>query len=114
MLRITPKLVAATWDYLREVLPLRAPPADEIRIVCNKNRNILAEWAHRSGAEFRLTVNITDTGALAELIRLLAHEMVHAHQTMTGEETRGEHNADFYRLWRICARRCGWDERRTT
>ena len=112
MLRITPKLVAATWDYLREVLPLRAPPADGVRIVCNRNRKILAEWSHYDGARFQITVNVTDTGALAELVRLVAHEMVHAHQTLSGGETRGIHNAEFYRLWRKCARRCGWDEKR--
>jgi hypothetical protein len=114
MLKITPEVVAATWDYLAVILPLKVPPSDDVRIVCNRNRKILAEWSHCNGASFQVTVNVAKTGALAELVRLVAHEMIHAHQTLAGSETKGQHNADFYRLWRLCARRCGWDEKRTT
>ena len=118
-MKITPALVACTWDFLRGVFPfLRAPPADDVAIVCNKRQDVLGEWRvdYPTGkpARYRLTITTCATSALAELIRLVAHEMVHAHQTVTNTDTISEHNAEFYRIWRRCAQAAGWDTKRIT
>ena len=118
-MKITPALVACTWDYLRGVFPfLRAPPADDVAIVCNKRQDVLGEWRvdYPTGkpVRYRLTITTHSTSALAEFIRLLTHEMIHAHQTSVGTDSPSEHNKEFYKLWRRCAQAAGWDAKRIT
>ena len=115
-MRVTPAIVESTWDWLRSVFTfLRAPPSSEIRIVCNKRADVLGEWRvdyPPNGPRYTLTISIIGTGALDDLTRLLVHEMLHAHQTVCNSDSGAQHNAEFSRLWRKCARLAVWDEKR--
>ena len=113
---MTPAIVESTWDWLRCVFPfLHAPHSSEIRIECNKRADVLGEWRvdyPQNGHRYTLTISIIGTDALDALTRLLVHEMIHAHQTVRNSDSGSQHNAEFYRLWRKCARLAVWDEKR--
>ena len=116
-MKITPGAVEATWRYIAALCPfLTLPDVDRVKIVCHRKRGILGEWVvhyHTDGHEtYVLNINYYDTETLDNLLRLVAHEAIHAHQTMTGTDTKGQHNAAFHATWRRVARMFLWDGRR--
>ena len=106
MLKLTPHMLAAGYEYLRTTPPFvrwKLPPADEVQFRVSRKTSRFGEY-WTEGEEHVISVSDLSTGHTATLLTTLAHEMVHLHQHVTKTETKGAvHNAQFRRLAaRIC------------
>lgn len=92
---LTPDLMAAAYDYLRESKPFRAwrlPKSDEVEFHVTRHRDIFGDHM-MVGEKHVIRASATNVGTTAALMRVMAHEMIHAHCDRRG--VRGEHGKDF-------------------
>ena len=107
-LRLTPTLLSLTYDVLRETLPFklwRLPASDEVEfIVARTRKHAGAHTTYVRTREHVIEVSEKCVGHIDTLIRVMAHEMVHAAQAQARSTTpNAEHNKDFQkRAKRVC------------
>jgi hypothetical protein len=103
-LRLTPDLLAAGYDFLRETTPFkgwRLPPADEVGFHVVRDPKMFADCGMEDGTLI-IRVSEAKNGHTATLLSTLAHEMIHCRQFLTGDS--GNHNVTFKRLAKsVCA-----------
>lgn len=111
-LALTPSRIAAVYAMLREMPPFcrwKLPAPSEVKFgVIRTDRWYADHGCH--GGRHVIRVSQAKHHTLDGLVRTVAHEVIHMHQSMRGTETKGaEHNAEFRR---IAARVCqihAWD-----
>lgn len=95
LFHLTPDLMAAAYDYLRTSRPFsawRLPDADEVEFHVTRHKEILGDHAMHGGKHV-IRCSATNIGTTDMLMRIMAHEMIHAHCDRRG--VRGEHGRDF-------------------
>lgn len=110
-LRLTPDLLAAGYDFLRETQPFRGwrlPPADEVGFHVIRAPGFFADCGWEHGVPI-IRVSERKNGHTITVLSTLAHEMCHVRQFMTGDSAN--HNAMFRRLARSVCRAHGFDIR---
>ena len=96
MLHPTPEMLAAAYELLRATPPLRGwrlPPADEVEFRVTRTR-------HQGAFNPPATISISAkrVATLDRLIVVMAHEMVHLHEHVTGCPGDAEHGHVFRRM----------------
>lgn len=92
---LTPDLMAGAYDYLRGSRPFsswRLPKSDEVEFHVTKHKEILGDH-NLIGERHVIRGSATNIGTTDMLMRVMAHEMIHAHCDRRG--VRGEHGKDF-------------------
>jgi hypothetical protein len=113
-LHLTPEMLAAAYEYLRTTPPFRRwglPEADEIEFVVTQVLKPQAAYEkYRHVNEHRISVSNARIGTSANLIDVMAHEMIHLYQEIKKTTTGNtEHNAEFDRLAKLVCRHHGFD-----
>lgn len=117
-MHVTPQSIAAAYTFLRDTYaPFRClPPADAVEFHATQHRDRYGDWSqwmdgYRDNAHI-IRVSSELIGSCGMLLAITAHEMVHAVQAIKKTYSHNaEHNADFNRRKRACARFYGWDEK---
>ena len=114
-LRITPEMLAASYEFLRVSAPFRAwglPDADEVEFHVIAARDRRGHYCRGVSARHRIAVSSANVGHSETLLRTVAHEMLHLYQNERCSETpNAEHNAEFRRFARIICLHHGFDPR---
>lgn len=114
-LPLTKEMLAAAYEYLCLTPPFvrwNLPESEDVKFSVGKLRGRFAEYQWDGKCHtIKLASNAiayTDT-----LMRMLAHEMIHAHLEQTGMESRAEsadiHNAAFRKFAAQACKFHGWD-----
>lgn len=105
-LRLTPDMLAAGYDFLRETEPFKAwklPPAEEVGFAVLRTKRHFADFGVENGVPM-IRVSEGRHGHIATLLGSIAHEMIHLHQWRKRLDRGGDHNQDFHRrAARVCA-----------
>ncbi len=104
MLRLTPDMLAAGYDFLRTSDPFRSwrlPHSDEMGFHVVRDPGLSADFGTERGMPF-IRVSEASNGHSATLLATLAHEMIHLRQHLTGDR---EHHGPRFRCMaaRVCA-----------
>jgi len=104
-LRLTPDLLAAGYDYLRQTEPFkgwRLPEAEGIGFAVIADHKVYADFGTLNDTPI-IRVSTAKNGHTLTILATLGHEMVHLYQWLHGLDRGGEHNADFWkRAKRVC------------
>lgn len=112
-LPLTPELLAAGYDFLREAKPFKGwklPPAEEIgfHVIGAKDYHGVTCYDTLDPAgTFIIKVSAAKNGHIATVLATLSHEMIHCRQVLVGDS--GNHNAMFDRLAKQVCRLHGFD-----
>ena len=115
MLPLTPDMVAAVYECLRQMPPFskwRLPPADEVEFEVTSRHNTMGEYTRYVRTdEHILIISSLTVGHFATLANVVSHEMVHLKQAIDKTEPArvGAHNAEFRRLAKQVCTLHGWD-----
>lgn len=106
---LTPERLAATYDYLRVWPPFSRwalPDSDAVRFRTTERKDVCGQF---TPAPLEIMVSTALHWQIENLMKTVAHEMVHLHQHLRGTETRSQHNGEFKRLSYSICKRYGWD-----
>ncbi len=106
-LPITPELLEATYDFLRQTPPFkswRLPPGDEVKFGVMRKVDTRGDHEHRNG-QHMIRVSSANTGCTDALLRVMAHEMVH----VGCPRERAMHGVAFLKRARAVCRYHGFD-----
>jgi hypothetical protein len=107
-LRLTPDMLAASYEYLRACPPFKTwglPEADDIAFSVTRHKDRFSHMVgeHRS-PNAEIAVSEHKVGCTRVLMESMAHEMIHLHQHRKKLDRGGHHNADFQRrAKRVCS-----------
>ena len=104
-------MLAAAYDFLRETPPYRAwklPPSSALRFRVARDRTVHG-WFEPKKSGLWIAVSTAGAGHTDTVLRVVAHEMIHLHQHITGAEGRVDHNEQFKRLAQRVCKLHGWD-----
>lgn len=107
-LRLTPDMLAAAYDFLRETQPFKGwklPESDDVAFSVTRHKD---RFSHMQGEQrsqnAEIAVSEVKVGCTRVLMEAMAHEMVHLHQHLKKLDRGGHHNTDFRRrAARVCA-----------
>ncbi len=110
-LRMTPEMVAASYDYLNVTRPYTGwnlPSSEDVtfRVVSTPN---LRGWYRLIKGHHVIAVSRRNVGSTLNLMRVVAHEMLHLYLRETGMENGSMHSAAFVKLGAVICREHGWD-----
>lgn len=108
-LRLTPDILAAGYEFLRETKPFRGwrlPPSDEVAFHVVRDPKIHADFGVEKG-EPVIRVSENGAGHTVTLLAALAHEMIHLRQYKMG--ARDTHGSTFRRMAHAVCREHGFD-----
>lgn len=108
-LHLTPGILAAAYNYLKETLPFRRwslPDSDSLKFQVIRSKKVLGICIERpSGTTIQISsANIGETGSL---MRTMAHEMIHVHLNILG--VKSHHGKKFRRLAAGVCKHHGFD-----
>lgn len=114
MIRLTPHLIVAAYDFLRECHPLKGwklPHSDGVEFRTDRRPDVFAEHNYRSRKRKPplIRLSLATHGHLDTVLQSTAHEMCHLAQVVNGE--REGHGETFEKRARSVCRQFGWDER---
>ena len=108
-LRLTPDILAAGYEFLRETKPFRGwrlPPSDEVAFHVVRDPKIHADFGIEKG-EPVIRVSENGAGHTVTLLAALAHEMIHLRQYKMG--ARDTHGLTFRKMAHAVCREHGFD-----
>ena len=113
VMRLTPELLEACYEFLRVTPPFRRwdlPENYAVKFRVGKTRSHLGDYRW-DGPRQRHMIMISGrrVAHTATLISVMAHEMIHLKQNCARTETYAEHNANFKRLAKIVCLHHGFD-----
>lgn len=111
LFHLTPEMMAGAYEYLRTTKPFsawRLPHADDVEFHVTKHREIVGDHCMH-GAKHVIRASAANIGTTAELMRVMAHEMTHAHCDRQG--VRGEHGREWQAAADKVCRFHGFDRR---
>lgn len=107
MIHLTPAIIEATYELLLTTLPFRRwrlPSADDIEFRVGVSPTWIGLY-EREGDKHWLHVSVHFGGSLNDLVRVMAHELIHIHLFETCPRDRNPHNRRFRDLAaRVCTR----------
>lgn len=108
MLAITPEVVKATYCFVTSLHPFTkwaVPPADALKFGLTRRSDRYGDYG-----DGVIRVNPDLIGHLDTLVRIVAHEALHACQHLDGTETKGaDHNHDFQKRAALVCKSFGID-----
>lgn len=107
--RLTPEMLISAYELLRTTTPFKGwhlPDPDYVHFRVGRFEHA-GEYRHMGlddpNGSHQITLSERSVNHLSTLTRIMAHEMIHLYQNISGRETRGQHNADFKKLAaRVC------------
>jgi len=114
MVRLTPNMLAAAYEFLRETEPFvewNLPPAEELGFAVVKDARHFGWFkAHyRRPPHLRILVSERTVGHTNTLLTTMAHEMIHLFLHNTGQDNETAHGPTFQAYAaKVCAAH-GWD-----
>lgn len=101
-LPLTPETLARAYDYLASTPPFarwNLPDAGDLTFTVAQHPHLYG-WHDSRGRGRRkrhiIAISARSVGHTASLMTVMAHEMLHLHQALTGQDSAGtEHNAAF-------------------
>lgn len=103
-LKLTPDMLAAGYDFLRETEPFKAwklPESDDIGFHVIRTPNYHADCVYGDDKSLTIRVSATKNGHTNTLLAAMAHELIHVRQFLIGDS--GNHNEFFKRCaGRVC------------
>lgn len=111
-LRLTPDVLRTAYDFLRVTMPFKGwklPPGEEVEFIVSLDRHTIGthttyQWRPQ---EHVIGVSQHGVGHTSTLIKIMAHEMVHAAQVQAGGPNT--HNFDFGQRAKLVCRHHGFD-----
>jgi hypothetical protein len=101
-LHLTPETIEAQYEALRTTKPFSAwglSDPDDLEFCVLATRDRLGHFRGAKTGHHEIGISMRRVGTLDTLIRVLAHEMIHLYQELTGTTTgKTEHNAEFRRI----------------
>jgi hypothetical protein len=110
MLRLTPEIMAAAYEYLRATPPMsnwKLPPADEVTFVVINKYNPIGTYTYDDGHV--ITASDKRIGHTHTLLALIAHEIVHMYRRLIGHQSWETHGPEFKKLGNPVCRVHGFD-----
>ena len=108
-LPLTPHMLAAAYDFLRECPPFKGwklPDSDAVQFHVTRHRDRYADH-NTVRTEHVIRVSSYHTKTTDSLMQAIAHELIHARQAQTHD--RGIHGPSFRRAAVQVCRAHGWD-----
>ncbi len=106
-MRLTPEVLRAAYRFITSAHPFTdwvCPPADAMRFQVYAHRSHLGDYA-----EGTIWISTHCVRHMDTLVRVMAHEALHAVQHLDGTDNRYSHNADFHRRAAEICEAFGWD-----
>lgn len=110
--------IAAAYDLVRTLPPFdrwNLPEQEDVKFEVVRNaRYFAACLVERKGKKFSPTIYVSarTVGHVSTLVVTMAHECIHLHMAITGQDTRGaNHNAAFYKIAKRVCHLNGFDEK---
>jgi hypothetical protein len=102
MLPLTPQALKGAYDFLRSTAPFcrwDLSPGEAVEFKILRTPHFEGDhWVKTPNGKHIIRVSSRTIGHTMSLIVVMAHEMLHAVQTIKKTETPGaQHNADFHR-----------------
>lgn len=109
-IHLHPCMLASAYELLHETEPFarwRIPDAEDVTFLITRSRDVRGTWAHQNDRHV-ITISETNVGRLDNLVRTMAHEMVHAyiHELKIRE---GDHGPAFRKLAHLVCKHHGFD-----
>ncbi len=111
-LPLTPRRLAAAYDYLRTWPPLSQcslPPSSEVEF--HVTRSVRAYGHYTQPDDHAIHVSEVSNGLSDTILRTVAHEMVHQVLRIKGDPKFWQHGANFKSLAARICKCAGWDVR---
>jgi hypothetical protein len=108
-LPLTPDLLRATYNFLRETQPFMwwsLPRGEDVEFKVTRSRKIQGDCL-RLNDVYTIRASCIKVGRTASLMALMAHEMVHVACDLKG--VRSEHGAAFRKRAKVVCRYHGFD-----
>lgn len=110
---LTPDMMEAAYEYLRLTPPFkvwRLPDPDDVDFHVLKTDRIHGDCGYHDGRTY-IRVSIAMVGNSNSLMSVMAHEMIHQRQWLTGSKSKNGHDKFWHRAAdRTCAWH-GWDRK---
>ena len=116
-IKLSRDIIAAAYDLVRTLPPFdkwNLPEPEDVKFAVSDHVWISAFCkVDRKGRKLVLRINVSDlcVGHVSTLIRKMAHECIHLHMALTGQDTKAQHNAAFYKIAKRVCRVNGFDEK---
>lgn len=111
-LPLTPDILRAAYDFLCVLPPFNSwalPDSDDVKFVVIRSRTDFGRHNVENGRHI-IGLSSNTIGQIDTLIRIMAHEMIHAYQYEAKMETADvAHNAAFFKLAHRVSRIHGFD-----
>ena len=108
----TPTILAAGYEYIKTVPPAgewKLPPAEQVEFRVTKDKNKLGQHTtYRWTKEHIIYISAACVSHGDTLLRVLAHEMVHAAMAEAGNDAVSHNRAYWERAVPLCLS-MGWD-----
>lgn len=114
-LPLTPHILVAAYEFLRETPPYKSwslPESDSIQFHVTRHKDREGDYSFSNGSTHIIRLSSKWIGHTDNLLRVMAHEMIHLYQRTSKRETPNtNHNAQFIRLANRVCQLHGWDPR---
>ena len=115
-LPLTPQILEAAYEFLRACPPFnrwKLPPGEEVEFSVIRLKDREGDHTtYKRTDDHIIRVSSKRIGHTHSLIVVMAHEMIHAKQSVTKTTTRGSmHNPEFRRLAASVCRTHGFDNK---
>jgi hypothetical protein len=114
MVRLTPQMLAAAYEFLRETEPFNEwnlPPAEELgfRVVKDKAHFGWFETEYKRPPFMRILVSERTVGHTDTLLKTIGHEMIHLFLHTTKQDREADHGPTFKAYAAKVCEAHGWD-----
>lgn len=114
---LTADTIASAYDLLRTTPPFNKwnlPDSEDVQFKVAKTPHDFGwcnAWGRGKRRKYLIAVSSRKVAHLSSLLATLAHELIHMHMDLTGQDTKGEHNAAFNAFAKTVCRVHGFDPR---
>lgn len=114
---LTKDTIAAAYDLLAITPPFNKwnlPDSDDVQFKVARDPHSYGwcnAWGRGKRREYLIAISSRKVEHLSSLLSTMAHEIIHLHLYMTGQDTNGEHNAAFSALAKKVCRLHGFDSK---
>jgi predicted SprT family Zn-dependent metalloprotease len=99
-MKITPAVLAASYDLLRETAPFddwNLPPSEDVQFAVTRRKDVHGDYTWLGGDKHRIRISARCHTYLPALIATMGHELIHMHMRQSGMKG-GDHGRAFHKL----------------
>lgn len=104
-LPLTEEMLCAAYDFLCTTPPFKRwnlPDGEDIKFNISRSLRNFGHYEH-VGPDHVISLSANGVGHTTTLMRIMAHEMIHLHEELTGMARPAQHTRMF---WKLAARVC--------